>query len=180
MKQSRLLTAALILRVFFVIGGKGPELDKLVNQTQTLGLKNVAFIGFVADAHLCSLFRASDIVVSPSVSALESTPISLLCSLMCGTPVIGTNIGGTEETIPNGEYARIVNPQDSEGLAEAIINLLQGGQPVLSNKGPLIALRFWSHVATDYDGVFNGLVPNVGTEQPLGSRLEAVDEGKQN
>ena len=166
------------LRVFFVIGGKGPELDKLVNQTRTLGLKNVAFIGFVADAHLCSLFRASDIVVSPSVSALESTPISLLCSLMCGTPVIGTTIGGTEETIPSGEYARIVNPRDSEGLAEAIINLLRGGQPVLSNKGPLIALRFWSHVATDYADVLDGSVTNIGTERTADSRLETLDERK--
>jgi glycosyltransferase involved in cell wall biosynthesis len=103
-----------------------------------------------------------------------------LCSLMCGTPVIGTAIGGTEETIPSGEYARIVNPRDAAVLAEAIIDLLQGRETLLSNKSPLIALRFWSHVATDYVEVFNGLLPNVGTEQPLGSRLEAVDEGKQN
>lgn len=168
------------LRTCFVIGGKGPEHNTLISRANALGLNNVTFIGFVADSELCNLFTASDVVVSPSISSLESTPISLLCSLMCGTPVVGTTVGGTEETIPSGDSAKIVNPRDSEGLAKAIIDLLHDAQPSVTKKTPLIDLRFWSHVATDYAGVFNGLVPNVGTEQAIGSRLEAVDEGKQN
>jgi glycosyltransferase involved in cell wall biosynthesis len=168
------------LRICFVIGGKGTEHNKLVSRADALGLKNVAFIGFVAEAELCNLFRASDVVVSPSISSLESTPISLLCSLMCGTPVVGTTVGGTEETIPSGDYAKIVNPRDSEGLANAIVELLHDAQHDVLKKTPLIDLRFWSHVSTDYVRVFNRLVSNMGMKQTSGGRLEAVDKGKQN
>jgi len=40
-------------------------------------LTNVRLIGFVPDSDLMNLFYAADIAVSPSISLLECTPITL-------------------------------------------------------------------------------------------------------
>lgn len=154
------------LKIHFVIGGTGREKSRLVELSQRLGLRNVSFIGYVKDADLFNLYTASDIVVSPSISPLESTPISLLSALSCGTPVIGTSIGGTEETIPNdGKRAEIIAPKNAKEIALSISRLLQANNNnnnkyatfSLGEKKPLIKLRFWSNVATDYGNLFSRL-----------------------
>lgn len=143
------------LKIHFVIGGNGPDKLRLIKQSQSLGLKNVSFIGYVDDKELFNLFRASHLVVSPSISRLESTPISLLSALMSGTPVVGTSIGGTGETIPDGVNAKIIPPKDSNKLAKAIMDLLQETQHKnIDEKSFLVPLRFWSHVARDYATLF--------------------------
>lgn len=144
------------IRIRFIIGGIGPEKQRLIQKCSTYGLYNASFIGFVENRELFNLLRASDVVVSPSTSSLESTPISLLCSLMSGTPVVGTSIGGTEETIPSGPNARIIPPKDAQALAEAIIDLVytsNGKQP--KDKRSLIPERYWRHVAQDYESIFS-------------------------
>lgn len=142
--------------ILFVIGGSGPEKDNLLNKVNSYGLSNVKFIGFVPDETLFNLFAASDLVVSPSISNLESTPISLLAALSTGTPVIGTEIGGTGETIPNdGVSGSIIAVCDSKNLAEAIVKMIN-----MKRKGRVgkQALRFWSHVADDYLKIINSMV----------------------
>ena len=134
--------------IIFVIGGNGPEKDKMMNMVNSYHLTNVKFIGFVPDDTLFSLFAASDLVVSPSISNLESTPISLLCALSSGTPVIGTEVGGTAETIPNdGVLGSIIPARDSNILAETIVKMLDKKRTERIDKH---LPRFWSEVTDDY------------------------------
>ena len=134
----------------FVIGGKGPEEPKLRRTIAEHGLTNVRLIGFVPDGDLMNLFGASDLVVSPSVSSLESTPITLLYASAVGTPVLGTEVGGTGESIPNDGIAGLVVPaEDPRALGDAMGRLLasSGARPT-----PLPP-RYWSDVAADYGKV---------------------------
>jgi glycosyltransferase involved in cell wall biosynthesis len=148
--------------ILFVIGGCGPEKDTLMNIAKSCGLGNIKFVGFVPDETLFNLFAASDVVVSPSISNLESTPISLLCALSTGTPVIGTEVGGTRETIPNdGSLGTIIPPRDSKKLAEAIIKMTGIKGTVKPEK---YLLRFWSDVADDYLKIIDPMVRHNAAE----------------
>ena len=142
--------------VVYVIGGTGPEEAYLRRLVAERHLTNVRFIGFVADEDLFSLFRAADVVVSPSVSELENTPISLLGAMSVGTPVIGTTVGGTGETVPD-DHRRgiIVPPRDSPAIARAVTELLRAGKPDSEPAPP----RFWENVARDYAMLFAALRP---------------------
>lgn len=139
--------------ILFIIGGNGPQKKYLVDLVKKYNLTNVIFAGFVKDEDLFNLFAASDLVVSPSISELESTPISLLSALASGTPVIGTSIGGTAETIPNdGIWGSIIPPKDSKILAYTIVTMLKRNgyhNRVKKTINPLPP-RFWSDVALDY------------------------------
>ncbi|MGA8302772.1 MAG: glycosyltransferase family 4 protein [Thermoplasmata archaeon] len=141
-------------QTLFVIGGRGTEEARLRRVIADHHLTNVRLIGYVPDDELVDLFGAADLVVAPSLSALESTPITLLYARAVGVPVVGTDVGGTAESIPNdGAAGLIVRAGDSRALAEAIGRLLDldGARP------PPAAPRFWSNVADEYDRVVGEL-----------------------
>jgi len=154
--------------VVYVIGGKGPEESYLRQLVEDLKLDNVRFAGFVPDSDLFALFRASDLVVAPSVSELENTPITLLGALSVGTPVIGTTAGGTGETVPDDHlHGIIVPPRDVHAIAAGIIELLGKKGTVPDPLPP----RFWENVAEDYDRLFQevlrGRQVSLGATSPL-------------
>lgn len=136
------------------IAGKGPLLAPLTAKAATLGLGSAAhFLGFVPDDALGRLYREAEVVVSPSLSLLESTPITLMEAMACATPVIGTTLPGTEETIPNdGARGLLVPPHDARALAAAIRRLL--GTPRPSGPAPV---RTWDDTARDYLALFTAL-----------------------
>jgi glycosyltransferase involved in cell wall biosynthesis len=137
-----------------LIGGRGPQLDELKALATELGLDaTVRFLGFVPDGAVGPLYRSADVVACPSVSLLESTPITLQEALAFGVPVLGTTLPGTEETIPNdGRRGRLVPPRDPVALAAALAELLD------APRGPASGLRrLWSDTARDYLALFRDL-----------------------
>ncbi len=136
------------------VAGKGPLLAELTARAAALGLgASVHFLGFVPDDALGRLYREAGVVASPSVSLLESTPITLMEAMACGTPVVGTTLPGTEETIPNdGERGLLVPPRDAAALAHALRRLLAAPRP--TGTPPV---RTWDDTARDYLALFHGL-----------------------
>lgn len=141
-------------RVELLIGGKGPQTDELKARATALGLQgSVRFLGFVPDGAVGRLYQEADVVVCPSVSLLESTPITLQEAMAFGTPVIGTTLPGTEETIPNdGVRGRLVAPHDVGSLAAAIGELIDRGRP-----SQAVPARTWADTAHEYLKLFDEL-----------------------
>ncbi|MCI4371531.1 MAG: glycosyltransferase, partial [Thermoplasmata archaeon] len=112
--------------VTFAIAGRGPLEEELEDDVGRRGLRyRVRFLGFVEDKDVADLLAGSDLVVCPSISLAESTPIVLLEALACGTPIVGTRLGGSEETLPNdGVRGLLVPPRDAKALAAAIRTLI--------------------------------------------------------
>ena len=142
-----------------LIGGRGPQLDELKARTETLGLGNtVRFLGFVPDAAVGPLYASADVVACPSVSLLESTPITLQEAMAFGTPVVGTTLPGTEETVPDdGVRGRLVAPHDVPALAKALAEILDTG------RRPEATLpRTWGDTAAEYLRLFDELATGSG------------------
>lgn len=67
---------------------------------------------------------ATDIFVLPSTSPEPNATVTIAAMSM-GLPVIGTNIGGTPESVVDGETGLLVDPNDPDQLAQAIVSLVQ-------------------------------------------------------
>lgn len=134
----------------FAVAGKGPLKEELEAEVDRRGLRDqVRFLGFVPDEKVADLLSGSDLVVCPSISLAESTPIVLLEALACGTPIIGTRLGGSEETLPNdGIRGLLVPPRNSVALSTAIRDLI-ARNPWTPNR-PSLWSRTWDDVAADY------------------------------
>ena len=140
--------------VELLIGGRGPQSDELKALAEELGIaEQVTFLGFVPDGAVGRLYGEADVVACPSVSLLESTPITLQEAMAFGTPVVGTTLPGTEETVPSdGVRGRLVPVHDVPALGRALAELLDAGRPPQVEKP-----RVWSDTASDYLRLFREL-----------------------
>ncbi len=116
-------------RAKLIIGGTGPELENLKNLAEYLDIINsVIFAGFISDSDLPSYYKSSDAFVLPSITVqygdIEGQGIVLLEAMACGTPVIGTNVGGIASIITNNYNGFLINEKSPEELADRIIQLI--------------------------------------------------------
>ena len=70
---------------------------------------------------ILKFFRVADIFVLPSL--VEGVPIALLEAMAIGLPCISTNVYGIPEAIVNEETGLLVEPNDPDSLANAMIKL---------------------------------------------------------
>ena len=150
-----------VIKVFpnakLIIGGSGPDEDKLVKLCDDLDLKNnVIFVGYIDNADLPKYYASSDVFVLPSIETkggdTEGLGVVLLEAMACGTPVIGSNIGGITDIIIDNNTGFLTQPENAEDIAEKIIELLsnKGVRQVVSDNGLItIQENFSWDVITD-------------------------------
>lgn len=106
------------------IGGHGGMHGQLEEQIEKLGLEDsVHLLGYVDTDDLKHWLSACDAFVLPSYS--ESFGLVQLEAMACGSPVVSTYNGGSEEVVTSEEYGFLVdNPEDHADLADAIVRAL--------------------------------------------------------
>lgn len=103
---------------------RGGYLRVCQEMVQKLGLEaSVRFEGEVPNAELPRLLRSARVLVVPSVWE-EPCGVVVLEGLACGTPVVGSRVGGIPELIEEGRTGLLVPPQDPQALAAALISAL--------------------------------------------------------
>jgi glycosyltransferase involved in cell wall biosynthesis len=80
------------------------------------GVEVPGWLGRVDDAELAALYRGARCLVFPSV--YEGFGIPILEAMACGTPVVTSSAGATEEVA--GGAAVLVDPLDAEAIAAGI------------------------------------------------------------
>jgi len=83
--------------------------------------KNVEFAGIKTPAEVAKYMRESALLVLPSRT--ETFGAVLIEALACGTPVVATACGGTEDIVCEN-VGRLVPKENAEALANAVIEVL--------------------------------------------------------
>lgn len=106
--------------VHLIIGGTGPLESKLKQLTVSLGLQtHIEFAGFISDENLLLYYQAADLFILPT-KELEGFGLITLEALACGTPVLGTPVGGTIEILEPLDKGFIFEGTDSLSIAGLI------------------------------------------------------------
>lgn len=119
-----------------VVAGTGSLRGELENRAAALQLtRRVHFLGRVADDLLPEVYRAVDLTLVPSI-ALEGFGLIILESMACGTPVIGTSVGGIPEAM--GPFAQewcVRDPNDIDMFSRLIRRGIEDPPQVESLRG---------------------------------------------
>jgi glycogen(starch) synthase len=106
------------------IAGDGRERIVLERQTEQLGLgQSVDFSGWIAPDQVPAMIGSATMLVMPS--RWEGLPNTALQAAMMGRPIVGTRVGGLAEIVNHQQTGLLVEPEDADGLADAILSLLK-------------------------------------------------------
>jgi glycosyltransferase involved in cell wall biosynthesis len=117
----RQLAAGPLPDIHLLLVGDGPDKLMLQKLAEDLELgKHIRFFPFTTEPNY--IFERVNITVLPSLYK-EGLPNVLQESMAMNVPVLSSNIGGVAEVVFDGQTGYMVEPGDSEQLAQAIVNL---------------------------------------------------------
>jgi glycosyltransferase involved in cell wall biosynthesis len=103
------------------IVGEGPTRQSLQTLQRVLGLERYVTFHGAQDDVRPYLQRATAFVQS---SLSEGVSLTLLEAMAAGLPVVATDVGGTAEVVQKGTTGVLVEPENVDALAAAVIRLL--------------------------------------------------------
>lgn len=109
-----------------LIAGFGPEEEAIRTLAERIGNGRIILLGKVKNHKIADYYCASDYTIIPSITVEnveEATSISAIESMACGTPVIGSSIGGIKELIKDKENGLLVEQKNPKAIADAVILL---------------------------------------------------------
>ncbi|MBI4591557.1 MAG: glycosyltransferase family 4 protein [Candidatus Rokubacteria bacterium] len=86
--------------------------------------RHIRRLGPLPNSEVLALYPLADVVVVPSVIP-DALSRVILEAMAAGRPVIGTRVGGTPELILDGKTGLLVERNDPDGLAQALLSLLR-------------------------------------------------------
>ncbi|GIZ53760.1 glycosyltransferase family 4 protein [Noviherbaspirillum aridicola] len=156
-----------------------PELGRLMRMTEELGIGDcVTFTGQRQRGQLRYYYSAANVfVTTPWYEPFGITPLE---AMACGTPVVGSNVGGIKTTVVDGETGCLVPPKDPEALAGRLEWLYR--HPHAAQRMGWSGMRrawqnfTWRHVAENVAAVYESVLVPAGS-YPIPSRVAAGEVG---
>ena len=146
-----------------------PEIGRMLMLARDEGvIDNICFAGRKQRHLLKYYFSAADIfITTPWYEPFGITPLE---SMACGTPVIGSDVGGIRFSVKNGETGYLVPPKDPGALAEKIAIMLSN--PTLMKKMKTKCVQrvqqqfTWQRIAESMHDLYNEIISGVPTRKP--------------
>ena len=98
------------------------EKQRYLDMIQECGVQDhiKAYDGYIPDKEVEKFFAACNLVVLPYISATQSGIVQIAYGFE--KPVVVTNVGGLPDVVEDGKTGYVVDAENSEQLAEAIVN----------------------------------------------------------
>jgi len=141
------------------IAGEGPERGRLTQMASSFGIADaVTFPGVLIGEEKEVLFSRARIFVSSS--RREPFANANLEAMAAGRPIVATRVGGNVEMVEHEVSGLLVEPEDPEGLAKAILRVLEDEKraEVMGRAARRQAETFsWDGMVDKYEGLYREL-----------------------
>lgn len=105
-----------------LIAGNGPERENLEQLIEREGLQgHVKLLGYTTKIR--EYMQVCDALLACSYR--EGLPMNVVECMLCGKPVIASHNRGHDELVQDGVNGWLTEPDDADGLAECIVDLLK-------------------------------------------------------
>lgn len=130
-----------------IVGSPDPRYPEPLQKAREKGLEpHIEWAGYCGGADLVRAYQQADVFVLPS--RYEGFGLTVIEAMACGTPVVCSNRSSLPEVA--GDAARLFDPDDVEGFACAIVELLENERAAAAccEKGLQQARKFtWARTA---------------------------------
>ncbi len=145
-------------RVLFVgpyqnIIGEEAYARRLAPLISNLG-KHWSFLGVLPDREFTAFFHNCNLTVLPSINSTESYGLVQVESMMCGTPVVASDLPGIRVPIRLTRMGLLTPSRDAQALAQAITQLLDFPEAYRGSPAELLEASSPEAVAAEYETLF--------------------------
>ncbi len=98
----------------------------------------IVFTGYLSAIDLNRFYSAIDVLVLPSIDPLEAYGMVQIEAMLCGSPVVASNLPGVREIVKRCSYGEISKLKDSRDIANKILKILDNPTKYKPNRNKVI------------------------------------------
>lgn len=112
----------------WVVGEFGSDKEDYLQLIRELAIENRVQVrdSYTPDREVEKYFAAADLVVLPYTSATQSGIVQIAYGFT--RPVVVTDVGGLPDVVEDGETGYIVEPENPQAIADAVVRFFREGQ----------------------------------------------------
>ena len=110
--------------------GDGSLHESLIQQANSMGLRNVVFTGRVDNSKIFEVLDRADIMIS--APKIDNMPVSLIEAMNAGLLVVSSNVGGVPYMIEDGKNGLLFASDDDDELEEKMLWIVQHQKEAIS------------------------------------------------
>ncbi|MEK7440817.1 MAG: glycosyltransferase family 4 protein [Chloroflexota bacterium] len=137
--------------------GEAAYLAKLKPLLEQYG-EHYLHVGTLDPYQMSLFFSACDISVLPSINSTETFGLVQIESMMCGTPVVASDLPGVRQPTMMTGMGRTVPIKDSPALADAILDVLDNKQKYFRPRDQIASMFSPDSLAQKYEALFEELL----------------------
>ncbi len=142
------------------IVGDGPYHGELLKLAENIGVtSHIRFAGSVPYSELPQKYQQADIFILPSLA--EGMPLVVLEAMGTGLPIVVSRVQGIDELVVDGVNGALFDPSDVDGLAHALIKLINTGEDrIKMGKASVARVKpyDWKHIADAYLALYTDIL----------------------
>jgi len=112
------------------------------------------FLGNLSPEQMACFYPNLDVLVLPSLNSTEAFGLVQIEAMISGTPSIASNLPGVRQPVKIHEMGKVVEIGDSEGLAEALLEILGNRTAYIRDPQPIRQRYLPDTVAEEYEKLF--------------------------
>jgi glycosyltransferase involved in cell wall biosynthesis len=118
--------------------------------------EHVRMLGVLSDPDLVDFYAAIDVLALPSINHTETFGIVQVESMLCGTPVVASDLPGVREPVRITGMGRVVPPRDEKELASALIDVIKNRNGYIKPRDDIEKIFSIDATVDAYERVYKG------------------------
>ncbi len=128
---------------------------------------HLTFLGVIPPAEMANFFTLCDVLTVPSINSTESFGLVQVEAMLCGTPVVASNLPGVREPVRMTGMGEIVPIADPVALAQALVRVIRNKARYVRPRDEIANRFHLAHTRSEYERLFDDV------RQPGPHRLSA-------